>query len=65
MAVTTRCPKAGCDSSSFELAMKTKVRGCQHQIAFIQCSACGAAISAFSVREDYILEQVAKKLGIR
>ncbi|WP_368869450.1 hypothetical protein [Proteus terrae] len=65
MAVITHCPKSGCNSSSFELSTNTKVRGCQHQIAFIQCAVCGAAISALSVREDYILEQVAKKLGIR
>lgn len=65
MAVTTRCPKSGCNSSSFELSTNTKVRGCQHQIAFIQCSICGAAISALSIREDFILEEVAKKLGIR
>jgi hypothetical protein len=63
MALSTKCPK--CDSTSFELATQTKVNGCQHQVAFIQCAMCGCAISVFSVREDFILEQLAKKNGIR
>lgn len=63
MALSTKCPK--CSSTSFEINSNTKVRDCPHKLHFIQCAACGAAISVISGRHDYIIEQMAKKLGIR
>lgn len=63
MALTTKCPK--CDSSSFEINSNTKVRNCGHKIHFIQCASCGAAISTFSERQDYVIEQIGKKVGVR
>ena len=63
MALSTVCPK--CTSTSFEMTTKTKVKNCRHNVAFIQCSHCGCAISALSLRQDFILEEVAKKSNIR
>ncbi|EAW0247208.1 hypothetical protein FGP36_15125 [Salmonella enterica] len=62
MAATTKCPK--CDGTSFELATNTKVKGCGHQMFFVQCSSCGCAISAISAREVHLVEQIAKKVGV-
>jgi len=65
MALLTKCPKANCNSTSFELATQTKVKGANHNIFFIQCSLCGAAVSAIDARHDHIITEMAKKLGIR
>ncbi len=45
---TTKCPK--CDSTSFEMSTPQLING--ERIRFIQCSHCGAAISAMPV--DYL-----------
>lgn len=63
MAISTICPK--CGSSSFELNSNTKVRGCTHNLHFIRCASCGAAIGVVSDRQNYLFEEMAKKLGIR
>ncbi len=60
---TTKCPK--CESTSFELKTGVSVKNCRHKIAFIQCAACGCAISALSERQDFILEKLANQLGVR
>ena len=65
MALLTKCPKNNCNSTSFELTTSTKVKGAGHLMYFVQCSLCGAAISALDARHDHILNEVAKKLGIR
>lgn len=62
MVKQTKCPK--CESTSFELNSGTKVDGCRHNIHFIQCASCGAAISVVSDRHNFLFEEIAKKLGI-
>lgn len=62
MALETTCPK--CDSNRFEMTSKTKVANCTHRLLFIRCSECGCAITAFSERNDLILERLASQLGI-
>lgn len=61
----TNCPNPECKSTSFELASNVKVKNCNHQIHFIQCSECKTAITAFSNRQDVILEELAKQIGVR
>ncbi|MGJ0580717.1 hypothetical protein ACR71G_22430 [Xenorhabdus bovienii] len=63
MALLTKCPK--CESTMFELATNTKVRGSGHQIYFVQCALCGCAISAMNAREVHLVEQIANKVGAR
>jgi len=65
MALLTKCPKGNCNSTSFELATGTRVKGANHQMYFIQCAVCGAAITALDGRHDVIITEMAKKLGIR
>lgn len=65
MAFMTKCPKGDCDSTQFELMTKTPVRNANHNIYFVQCTKCGAAISAIDARHDHIMTEMAKKLGIR
>ncbi|MCR6026797.1 hypothetical protein HLI26_07355 [Salmonella enterica subsp. enterica] len=48
MATSTICPK--CESTSFELSSSQMLSG--EKIRFIQCSRCGAAITALPV--DYL-----------
>lgn len=60
---STTCLK--CGGTSFELNSNTKVRNCTHKLHFIQCASCGAAISVVSDRHNFLLEEIAKKLGIR
>lgn len=62
MALSTKCPK--CDSTSFELDMKTKVSGSTHQFYFVRCSSCGCAISAMNYREHLLIDEMARKMGI-
>ncbi|EEY5282446.1 hypothetical protein ESB22_19420 [Escherichia coli] len=63
MALSTKCPK--CDSSNFELDMKTKVAGSNHQFYFVRCSSCGAAVSATNYKLHLFIEAMANKMGIR
>ncbi len=63
MAISTKCPK--CESTGFELDVKTKVSGSTHQFYFVRCSRCGSAISAMNYREHLLIEEMAKKMGVR
>ncbi|MEN4621764.1 hypothetical protein [Pantoea agglomerans] len=63
MTATTKCPK--CESSNFELATNTKVKGSGHVIYFVQCASCGCAISAMNAQEVHLVEQIAKKVGAK
>ncbi len=65
MAFNTKCPNPSCNSTTFELSNYVTIKNCRHQLAFIRCSLCGSAISAIDIRQNYILEEMAKKLGIK
>ncbi|WP_434462847.1 hypothetical protein ACMV5L_10355 [Serratia plymuthica] len=61
MAATT-CPK--CPSRFFEMK-ETKVTGSSYRLLFVQCSACGAAISVQEYHNlGALIYKLAKKLGL-
>lgn len=64
MAIS-KCPKADCNSSSFEL-VSANIRGSNFKLHFVQCSSCGAVIGAL----DYynigsLIHNLAEKLNVR
>ncbi|GAA0472072.1 hypothetical protein GCM10009413_05060 [Tatumella punctata] len=64
MALLTKCPSPGCNSTFFELATNTKVEGSAHRFFFVQCKLCGTAISAIDARQDELIAKMARKLGV-
>ncbi|AWL29002.1 hypothetical protein DJ533_10710 [Acinetobacter defluvii] len=58
---TSKC--GNCNSASFELEIKSDVKGSAYPFTFIQCSSCGSVVGVLEEKNsEWLLSQLRKKI---